>query len=394
MRLLHTSDWHLGKSLETVPLAEHQRVFLGWLADLARERGVEAILVSGDVHDRAVPSVDAVRLLQSAMVDLVRICPVVFISGNHDSPTRLGFGGPLLEAVGVHLRSTVDDIDRPIDITGADGVRVLIYGVPYLEPEIVRTALGAEKSHEAVLTAAMDRVRTDLAARREAATDGSAPRAVVLSHAFVTGGAPSDSERDVSVGGVADAPALVYAGVDYVALGHLHGPQEIANPDGPTIRYSGSPLAYSFSEQAHAKSVTIVDVSADGSIELEVVPAPVPRALAKLTGELDTLLADPEPRRLRGLTGCGPTSPTCGDPRTPWNGSAPASRTPSSSPGWRGSTACRCSRRTLRSTRARPRRSMSCCRSSRHVTSHAPTEEDARLARESVDRVRLEEMAE
>jgi DNA repair protein SbcD/Mre11 len=293
MRLLHTSDWHLGRSLETVSLAEHQRDFLRWLTDLVDERSIDAVLVSGDVYDRAIPSVDAVRLLEQALVDLVAQCPIVLISGNHDSAARLGYGRDLLSGVGVHFRSTVDDIDRPVAIADADGTQVLVYGLPYLEPEVVRVALGADKSHAAVLTAAMDRVRADLAVRETQASAAGrpAPRSVVMAHAFITGGQPSDSERDVSVGGIADAPASVFAGVDYVALGHLHGPQPISVE--PLVRYSGTPLAYSFSEEAHVKSVTIVDIAADGAVSVELVPTPVPRRLKKLTGDLDALLADP-----------------------------------------------------------------------------------------------------
>jgi exonuclease SbcD len=293
MRLLHTSDWHLGRSLETVPLAEHQRDFLAWLTDLVREREVDAVLVCGDVYDRAIPSVEAVRLLEQALVDLVPHCPVVLISGNHDSAARLGYGRDLLAAVGVHFRSTVDDLDRPVELTDDDGAAVLVYGLPYLEPEVVRVALDADKSHAAVLTAAMDRVRADLAGRQSQARSAHepVPRSVVMAHAFVTGGQPSDSERDVSVGGVADAPASVFAGVDYVALGHLHGPQEVSTD--PIVRYSGTPLAYSFSEEAHVKSVTLVDIGPDGAVSVETVPTPVPRRLKKLTGELDALLADP-----------------------------------------------------------------------------------------------------
>lgn len=293
MRLIHTSDWHLGRSLQTVSLVEHQRDFLAWLADLARERRVDAILVSGDVYDRAIPSLDAVHLFEQGLVDLVEVCPVVLISGNHDSPTRLGFGGPLLEASRVHLRASVDDIDRPVELTDAHR-KVLVYGLPYLEPEVVRTALAAEKSHEAVLVAAMDRVRADLASRREAAArEGTAaPHSVVMAHAFITGGRASDSERDVSVGGIADAPASVFHGVDYVALGHLHGPQEIGNAGGPITRYSGSPLAYSFSEETHEKSVTVVELDAEGTVSAEVVPTPVPRGLRTITGDLANLLED------------------------------------------------------------------------------------------------------
>lgn len=293
MRLLHTSDWHLGRSLETVSLAEHQRAFLRWLADLVHEREVDAVLVCGDVYDRAIPSVEAVRLLEQALVALVPQCPVVLISGNHDSAARLGYGRELLSAVGVHLRASVDDIDRPVELAGEDGVSVLVYGLPYLEPEVVRTALAAEKSHAAVLTAAMDRVRADLAVRQQQAAESGlpAPRSVVMAHAFITGGQQSDSERDVSVGGVADAPASLFAGVDYVALGHLHGPQAVSTD--PVVRYSGTPLAYSFSEESHVKSVTIVDVGREGDVHIETVPTPVPRRLKKLTGDLDDLLSNP-----------------------------------------------------------------------------------------------------
>lgn len=294
MRLLHTSDWHLGRYLRTVPLVEHQRDFLRWLTDLARDREVDAVLVAGDVYDRAIPSVDAVRLFEEGLVELVEVCPVVLTSGNHDSATRLGFGAPLLEAARVHLRSTVADIDRPVELVDADGAIVLVYGLPYLEPEVVRAELEAEKSHQAVLTAAMDRVRADLDTRRERARDvgAPAPRAVAMAHAFITGGTASDSERDVSVGGIADAPADVFAGVDYVALGHLHGPQAIANPGGPPTRYSGSPLAYSFSEEEQHKSVTLVDVDVEGHVTVEQVPVPVPRRLRTITGDVDDLLAD------------------------------------------------------------------------------------------------------
>lgn len=295
VRILHTSDWHLGRTLETWSLADDQAAFLKWLASLCREREIEAILVSGDIYDRAVPSLDAVRLLESALASLVRICPIVLISGNHDSAVRLGFGGTLLESVNVHFRSSIEDIARPIELTGSDGAFVLVYGIPYLEPQLARGPLGCQKSHAAVLTAAMDLVRADLAGQQvKTSSNGSRwPRAVVMAHAFITGGQVSDSERDVSVGGVADAPASVFDGVDYVALGHLHGPQEITSSSATIVRYCGSPLAYSFSEETHRKSVTIMDVPTSGAIEIEVVEAPVPRSMRTMTGDLDHLLSDP-----------------------------------------------------------------------------------------------------
>lgn len=294
MRLLHTSDWHLGRSLETLPLVEHQRAFLAWLVDLVGEREVDAVLVSGDVFDRSIPSVEAIGLLDDALAALIQRCPVILISGNHDSAHRLGYGGVLFEVAGVHLRAHLDDLTRPIELTGADGTHVLVYGIPYLQPEAVRTELDADRTHVAVLTAAMDRIRADLDARRAARTgDGATARAVVMAHAFVTGGQVSDSERDVSVGGVADAPVDLFAGADYVALGHLHGPQSIGSGEGPHARYSGTPLAYSFSEAAHEKSVTLVDIDAAGDVTVETVPTPVPRRLRRITADLVDLLQDP-----------------------------------------------------------------------------------------------------
>jgi exonuclease SbcD len=294
MRLLHTSDWHLGISLHRAPMLSDQEAFLAWLRDLAVDRAVDGILVCGDVYDRAIPPVEAVRVLEQALIDLSAVCPVVVISGNHDSPARLGFGGRLMEQSDVHLRAGVDDIDRPVRLTGSDGVTVLVYALPYLEPDIVRDRLDAGRSHAAVLEAAMHRVRTHLAGQR---STGDTPRAVVMAHAFIAGGAASDSERDVTVGGIADAPVSVFAGVDYVALGHLHGPQAVSAE--PLARYSGTPLAYSFSEEAHEKSVTIIDLPPDGAVTLETVPTPVPRPLVTLTGTLADLLDDPryEPAR-------------------------------------------------------------------------------------------------
>lgn len=393
MRLLHTSDWHLGRSLETVSLAEHQRAFLGWLADLVREREVDAVLVSGDVYDRAIPSVEAVGLLEEALVALVPECPVVLISGNHDSAARLGYGRELLAGVGVHFRSTVDGIDRPVELSDAGGTAVLVYGLPYLEPEVVRTALDAEKSHAAVLTAAMERVRADLAARQALAraAEQPAPRSVVMAHAFITGGQVSDSERDVSVGGVADAPASVFTGVDYVALGHLHGPQEIATD--PVVRYSGTPLAYSFSEEAHVKSVTIVDIATDGAVTVETVPTPVPRRLKKLTGDLEDLLADPSFAQHEADWVWADLT----DARRPENAMERVrSRFPhaiqlSWQPRLAGEPVAAADIRIDPTTADPVDVVLSFIE---HVTSTPPTDDEAVLARESVERVRIAEVAE
>ena len=288
MRILHTSDWHLGRSFHGASLHEDQVAFVDWLVSVTADEAADLVVIAGDVYDRAVPPLESVHLWQSALERLSELAPVLVTSGNHDSPTRLGFAGSLLGRAGVHLRTGIDLIDAPLRVTGRDGVEVAAYGIPYLEPDLHREALGAERSHTAVLTSAMDRIRADLSAR-----DGL--RSIVVAHAFITGSGEavvSESERDLRVGGVGDAPASVFAGVDYVALGHLHGAQEVRAPGATRMHYSGSPLAFSFSEEAHVKSVTLIDVDTAGVADVSIIPVPVGRPLITLRGDLDTLLQD------------------------------------------------------------------------------------------------------
>ncbi|MBX9426587.1 exonuclease SbcCD subunit D [Streptomyces lateritius] len=288
MRLLHTSDWHLGRSFHRVGLLGAQAAFLDHLVATVHEHRVDAVLVAGDVYDRAVPPLPAVELFDTALHRLAEAgVPTVMISGNHDSARRLGVGAGLIERAGIHLRTDPAGIGTPVVLCDDHG-DVALYGLPYLEPALVREQLGAEKAgHEAVLGAAMDRVRADLAARP------AGTRSVVLAHAFVAGGAPSDSERDITVGGVAAVPAGVFDGVDYVALGHLHGSQTLT----PRVRYSGSPLAYSFSEADHRKTMWLIELGPGGPdgavVTAERLDCPVPRPLARIRGRLDDLLDDP-----------------------------------------------------------------------------------------------------
>ncbi|MGW5103602.1 exonuclease SbcCD subunit D [Streptomyces sp. NPDC004100] len=284
MRLLHTSDWHLGRSFHRVNMLGAQAEFIGYLVDAVREHAVDAVVVSGDVYDRAVPPLAAVELFDDALHRLADLgVPTVMISGNHDSARRLGVGAGLIDRAGIHLRTEPSAAGTPVVLADAHG-EVALYGLPYLEPALVKDEFGVTKAgHEAVLAAAMDRVRADLAARP------SGTRSVVLAHAFVTGGEASDSERDITVGGVAAVPAGVFDGVDYVALGHLHGCQTLTE----RVRYSGSPLAYSFSEADHRKSMWLIDLGADGSVGAERLDCPVPRPLARIRGTLEDLLADP-----------------------------------------------------------------------------------------------------
>ncbi|GAA1234709.1 exonuclease SbcCD subunit D [Prauserella halophila] len=283
--MLHTSDWHVGRTFHGADLLTEQDTVLQHLAGLVADESVDVVLVSGDIYDRAVPSAEAVRVATAGMRRIREAgAELVLTSGNHDSAARLGAFAEFAASGGLHLRTTVAGIAEPVVFDGGDAP-VAVYGIPYLEPETARHALGIEdRGHTAVLTEAMRRVRADLAGRPPGT------RSVVLAHAFVTGGAGCDSERTIAVGGVEQVPGSVFDGVDYVALGHLHGAQVLDEH----LRYSGSPLAYSFSEMAQRKSVFLFDVDSGGAGEVSRRDLPVPRPLATMRGELEELLAAPE----------------------------------------------------------------------------------------------------
>jgi exonuclease SbcD len=283
MRVLHTSDWHVGRTFHGRDLLVEQEAVLVGIADMVENDRVDVVVVSGDLYDRAVPSAEAVGVCARALGRIAAAgARIVVTPGNHDSAPRLGAFGEFAAAGGLHLRTAVGDLDRPVLFDDRHGP-VAIYGIPYLEPEIARQGLGLPdlRTHADVLGEAMRRVRDDLARRPDT-------RSVVLAHAFVIGGEVSDSERTIAVGGVPHVPSGVFAGVDYVALGHLHGPQTLADH----LRYSGSPMAYSFSEARHHKSVWLVDLDAGGLAGAERRTLPVPRELAVVSGVLDDLLTD------------------------------------------------------------------------------------------------------
>ncbi|MEB3317392.1 MAG: exonuclease SbcCD subunit D [Cyanobacteriota bacterium] len=336
MRFLHTSDWHLGRSFHGASLLEEQAAALARVVELAREGDVDAVLIAGDIYDRAIPPAEAVRLFTDTLAQLRETgAAVVAIAGNHDSHVRVSVYDPLLSALGVSVRGDVRRAAQPVIVSPRrGGPPVAIYPLPYLDPVVDGAALGGHAfggsafggsatggsggdgsgggedgrgvlleggdgdgpeeeaegasgrgrlRHEDVTRLALARIRRDLRGR-------AGHHSVVVAHTFVAGGEPSESERELTVGNVDRVSVAAFEGFDAVALGHLHRPQELA---GPRLAYCGSPLPYSFSEEGQSKSVRLVELGADGTPAVELVPLAVGRALATIEGPIEQLLRDP-----------------------------------------------------------------------------------------------------
>lgn len=287
MKILHTSDWHIGRTFHGVDLLADQASVLGSIADSVREHGVDVVVVPGDIYDRSIPSSDAVTVCNRGF-EAIRAAGAVIVatSGNHDSAVRLGAGASFAAAGGLHLITRVGQIGTPVMLSDQFGP-VAFYGIPYLEPEITRVELDVPRArtHSDILGAAMSRVRRDLAERTAA---DPATRSVLLAHAFVVGGEASESERSISVGGVETVAVGEFDGVDYVALGHLHSPQMLSE----SVRYSGSPLPYSFGERSHRKAALLIELDAAGLSSVQRLDLPVIRGLSQVTGTLEELLGE------------------------------------------------------------------------------------------------------
>ena len=282
MRLIHTSDWHIGRTFHGHDLLADQDFILSALADLVAEHQVDVVVIAGDIYDRAVPSAEAVQVATRGMQRIRRAGAVIVASsGNHDSAPRLGAFADFLAAGGLHLRTSLAGLADPVLLTDEHGP-VALYALPYLEPEIAKSSLGiaGRPGHQAVMAAAMDRVRGNLA------TQPAGTRSVVAAHAFVVGGVAGGSERSIASGGVESVTADLFAGIDYVALGHLHGAQSLHS----RLRYCGSPLPYSFTEASHRKGAWLIDLGPGGELTDRWLPLPVLRPLAVLTGSLAQVL--------------------------------------------------------------------------------------------------------
>jgi exonuclease SbcD len=282
IRILPTADWHLGREFLGADLTASHQYFFDWLARQVQELEVDVVIMAGDIFDRALPPATSVELLNARLAQISNLAETILITGNHDSMKRLSYG-PLLKP-GIHLRSGVAGIGSPVGIE-RHGVELLVYPVPYLDPGLVARELGAEETrHEAVLRAAFDRCREDLANR-----EGD-PRAVAVAHAFVRGSEESESERTISVGDADQVPASTFDGFDYVALGHLHRPQAVSE----SIRYSGSPMPLSYSEVGPglSKSVTLIDFPASGPPAIEELEVEQLYRFDRISGTLEELLSE------------------------------------------------------------------------------------------------------
>ena len=276
MKLIHLSDLHIGKRVNEISMIEDQEYILYQILQIIDQEQADAVLIAGDVYDKSIPSAEAVTLLDDFLCRLAqRNIPVFLISGNHDSPERLAFCNRLMEDCGVHISPVYDGNAASISLEDKHGV-VDFWLLPFLKPAHVKRYFpdaGIESYTDALRTAV---AHLDM---------DPAKRNVLLTHQFVTGAATCDSE-EISVGGSDNVDASVFADFDYVALGHIHGPQNIGSNK---IRYCGTPLKYSFSEEHHHKSVTVVELGAKGELELKLRPLTPKHDLRSIRGTFTEL---------------------------------------------------------------------------------------------------------
>lgn len=276
MKFFHLSDLHLGRRMYEFSLIDDQKFILEELLCLAAEEHPDAVVIAGDIYDRAVPSAEAVELFDRFLCALAkRRIPVLAISGNHDSPERIAFGADLMTPSGVFLSPVYNGYVEPVSLSDSFGA-VNFYLLPFIKPANVRRFYPEEaiESYTDALRCAVKHMNVDPSARN-----------VLVTHQFVTGGIRSDSE-DVTVGGTDNVDAAVFDGFDYVALGHLHGAQRIGRE---TLRYSGTPLKYSFAEKDQEKSITVVELREKESVSISTLPLRPQRDMREVRGTYDEL---------------------------------------------------------------------------------------------------------
>ena len=280
MKFVHISDLHLGKRIYDFSMLDDQKHILGEILKVIDSEAPDAVLIAGDVYDKSIPSIEAVELLDDFLYELSgRDLQVFLISGNHDSPERLAFASRLISPTGIHLSPVYSGAVEPVELTDGSGP-VDIYLLPFVKPAHVRRFFPDAKieSYNDALRTAVEALHIDRSRRN-----------VLVTHQFITGAARSDSE-EISVGGTDNVDASVFDGFDYVALGHIHGPQNIGSE---RIRYCGTPLKYSFSEVSHEKSVTVVDMDKDGDLTVRTVPLRPLHDMREIEGTYEELTYRP-----------------------------------------------------------------------------------------------------
>ncbi|MCF2918574.1 MULTISPECIES: exonuclease SbcCD subunit D [Pseudoalteromonas] len=280
MKFIHTSDWHIGRQFHNVSLLEDQKHVLNQLIEYIKSEDVDALVIAGDIYDRSLPPANAVELLDDV---LKSICmdlniPIILIPGNHDSAERVRFGAKQMKESGLHIIGSLNDISDPVVIKIKD-LEVAFYGIPYCEPLTVRDTFDGEvKSFDDAHTFLVDEIKSVMSDEQVN---------VLISHCFIDGASESDSERPLQIGGadrVSFEPCLDF---DYVALGHLHSPQY---KGAEHIRYSGSIMKYSFSEQNQKKGVTLVEVNSNGLVSQTHLPLKPLRDMRVVEDELETII--------------------------------------------------------------------------------------------------------
>ncbi len=276
MKFVHLSDLHLGKRVNEFSMIEDQAYILTKILGIIREERPDGVLIAGDIYDKSVPSVEAVSLFDDFLKQLSRQQTQVFIiSGNHDSPERLGFASELIALSGIHIAPAYDGMVCPVSLEDSYGT-VNVYMLPFIKPVHVRSAFPEEKAESYTEAVSAAIAHMDI---REG------ERNILIAHQFVTGAARCESE-DISVGGLDNVDASVFDAFDYVALGHIHGPQQIGRE---SVRYCGTPLKYSFSEAKQCKSVTVAELKEKGNLGIRTVSLTPLRDLRELKGTYEEL---------------------------------------------------------------------------------------------------------
>lgn len=277
MKFIHLADLHIGKRVNEFSMIEDQKYILKVILNIIDDEKPDGVLIAGDVYDKSVPSAEAVQLLDDFLCRLAeRKLPTYIISGNHDSAERLSFGGRLMDMSGIHLSPVYNGKVEPFTLTDEYG-KVNIYMLPFIKPVNVRRFFPDSEieSYTDAIKVAVDSMNVD-----------EKERNIIVTHQFVTGASRSESE-EISVGGSDNVDASVFDAFDYVALGHIHGPQKIGRE---SVRYCGTPLKYSFSEANHKKSVTVVEMGEKGKIEIRTVPLVPKHDLREIKGKYEEIL--------------------------------------------------------------------------------------------------------